>query len=195
MSHIKEASNVDDIITPNTISHSNKIDQSKLKADDTLSNISNIKDSLQSRRLKRWLKEQDRELFVIICELISSHSVKEDVLSLDITQSKECKRIWKLIKSKIVTNRNAAFLQMRYLKLTKHQSFSSKDLNLLSFHYDKMSIEKLMIMFPGKSKDTITKMINSFKAKSEETKIKETKLELEMEKLEEITNYSLGILS
>ena len=189
----KNKSEIKDFIIPVIHSHSNQVTESKTLHEQTFCNSSDLKESKESWRLKRWLKDQDRELFKVIYELIKSNTVSENSLSLDIDRFKESKQSWMLIKSKIITDRSISFLQMRYLKLTNNQKFNSKDLNLLSINYSKFSIENLMIMYPGKSKETILSLIKNFELKSEEAKNKENRIKLELHKnSDDIEQFSLG---
>lgn len=116
-------------------------------------------------------------MFKIIYEFIHARQFNQDTLLLNIKKSEDSLNAWSLVKSKLNTDRPIKFLQQRYQKLVKSQDLNQKELSLLSVQYNKLPIEKFMIIFPGKSFKTISNLIKKFEAKSIEKDIKESKLD------------------
>jgi hypothetical protein len=128
------------------------------------------------KRLKRWLKNQDRNMVKIILELQKSDNISHEEIVRDVAHSDESKHIWTIIKNKLDTDRSIEFLQCRYHKLTSNQRLNSKEMILLSDKYDKVSVDEFMVIFPGKTRDTLQTLVNKMSVKDQETLNKAEKL-------------------
>jgi len=116
-------------------------------------------------RLKRWLKRQDREL----CDLVLTfNSGVENHLFNCLEKCEKSRSFWNSIRSHMQTDRKPQYLQERYRKLCSNQKLNQKELSLLSDKYDKTSVDKFRILFPGKSAETLKTLINQFKARDSE---------------------------
>jgi hypothetical protein len=117
------------------------------------------------QRMKRWLKNHDRKMFEIILALTASNDVVDNFLTKDLNSNDDIKSMWLTIRSKLGTKRSINFLQARYLKLKQNQRLNTKEMSLLADKYDQIPIQKFMIIFPGKTKETLTQLIETFKTK------------------------------
>jgi hypothetical protein len=80
--------------------------------------------------------------------------------------SEETRNSWNVIRSTLKTSRSIDWLQSRYFKLLGNQSLNTKEMSLLSDKYDTIPVEKFRVIFPGKSKETLATLIESFKARA-----------------------------
>ena len=120
-----------------------------------------------SKRIKRWLKDEDRKLIHIILELKNKNNISESQFKGDLSSNEENKKLWTFIKNSLHTSRSMEFLQSRYYKLLSNQKLNTKEKMLLSDEYDSMSIDQLMVKIPGKTKETLSKLVSELKAKDE----------------------------
>lgn len=119
----------------------------------------------QNKRVKRWLKNEDRKLIQSIFELTSKKEIDKNLLKSSLQLNKEAGDAWNVIRSMLNTNRSIDFLQSRYYKLLSNQSLNTKEMSLLSDKYDAISVDKFMVIFPGKTKETLNTIIKSFKTR------------------------------
>jgi hypothetical protein len=122
--------------------------------------------SKSHKRLRRWLKCEDRKMIQVISDLTFMRGVSDNLVKDCIEVSEETRNIWNVIRSMLKTSRSIDWLQSRYFKLLGNQSLNTKEMSLLSDKYDTIPVEKFMIVFPGKSKETLTTLIESFKARA-----------------------------
>lgn len=99
------------------------------------------------------------------------------------------------IKDKLQTSRSIDFLQSRYYKLLSNQKLNSKEAALLADKYDTVSIDKFMVIFPGKTKETLTSLISELRSKERKRIISEEKAGHEIESHKDLKICSLGKLS
>ncbi|CAI2362617.1 unnamed protein product [Moneuplotes crassus] len=130
----------------------------------TQQNTDNIFPSSQClgtlKRMKRWLKDEDRCLIHAILKLTKENSSIEEELLGNIDCSKDTRNLWICIKNCLHTSRSIYFLQTRYRKLVKNQKLNSKEVALLADKYDIIPIERFMVIFPGKTRETLTNLIS-----------------------------------
>lgn len=68
------------------------------------------------------------------------------------------------------TEREIEFLQLRYRKLVRNQKLNKHELLYFSENYAHIPLEKFLIIFPGKSKHTISKLHEEFVQKEKKEK-------------------------
>ena len=162
------------------------------------------------KRLKRWLKDQDRKMIKIILDLSRTNDIDRRSLTSNISHNDEAMIAWWMIKNRMDTDRSIDFLQERYQKLISNQKLNSKELSLLhdtvvssskrencsisiEHHLcDIPSLEELMIKFPGKTADTLNLLIEKIKANNEKNLIKENKLDWMVDEKEINHEFTLG---
>lgn len=164
------------------------LDQSKL------STVSRMPIDPTKGRLKRWLKGQDRAMVKSILDLCEAEKVQESQLFENLEQSEDTKRVWTCIKDKLDTDRSIEFLQSRYYKLKRNQKLNNKEMSLLSDKYDQIPIKQLMVVFPGKSKETLLSLITQLKQKDRVNHKKEECLDKKIGKTLTHPVYTLGKL-
>jgi hypothetical protein len=92
--------------------------------------------------------------------------VSEHLVISNLQVSEKSKDVWYIIRSMLKTSRSIDWLQSRYFKLLGNQCLNTKEMCLLSDKYDTIPVEKFMVVFPGKSKETLNTLIKSFKARA-----------------------------
>ncbi|CAI2361621.1 unnamed protein product [Moneuplotes crassus] len=153
--------------------------------------ISSKKSTKSTKRIKRWLKDEDRTLISIILGLIKENSLIEEELRGSIETNTDTKNVWMFIQNKLHTSRSLDFLQSRYYKLLSNQKLNSKEAALLADKYDTVSIEKFMVIFPGKTRETLTSLISELRSKERKRRISEEKFGHEIESQKDLKICSL----
>lgn len=126
--------------------------------------------SKSNKRIKRWLKDEDRKLIHIILELQKKNQSIKDELNGNIESNKDTRNIWNFIKNILHTSRTLTFLQDRYNRLIRNQKLNTKEMVLMADKYDTISVETFMVIFPGKTVDTLNKLISEFEGKQKLSK-------------------------
>jgi hypothetical protein len=129
-----------------------------------------VSESSQKQRMKRWLKDEDRQLVIAILKLEKDHEISSPCLFDKITKNEATKESWIKIKTQMNTERELEFLQLRYRKLVRNQKLNKHELLYFSENYSIIPLEKFIIIFPGKSKHTLSKLIEEFIAKEQKEK-------------------------
>ena len=125
------------------------------KSDSTLNESNEDKSVINTTqkpaRASRWLKSQDRELILAFYKL-----------SKEFTNTKT-NEFWVKLRDKLKTNRPVKFLRRRYRKLVRTQTLNKHEKLFFEENHDKFSIPQFMIIYPGKTQQTI---IELYKEKS-----------------------------
>lgn len=124
-----------------------------------------ISDRDNKNRSQRWLKIEDRKLVKAIMELQESGQIVPECLFDSIGRNSTTKQSWDEVQKYMQTERPITFLQSRYRKLVRNQHLNKYELQYLTDHYDKHSIEELQIIFPGKTKTTLSKLLQVYSNK------------------------------
>lgn len=107
-------------------------------------------------------------MFKILLEFERTNMITLPHLLLDVEHHEDSKRAWEVLKTTMNTDRSIEFLQSRYRRLISNQKLNTKEMALLNDQFDKKSIEEFMIIFPGKSSDTLSMLISKLQKKHEE---------------------------
>lgn len=108
--------------------------------------------------MKRWLKEQDRQLVKAILVLEKEDKIVSQSLFDSAHKNTATKESWELIKARIDTHRSITFLQSRYRKLVRNQELNQHEVLFFTENYNKLPLDEFLIIFPGKSKATLLKL-------------------------------------
>lgn len=109
-------------------------------------------------RSKRWLKEEDRQLVNSVLILQETDKITPQCLFDNIGKNEITKQNWEAIKDNINTEREISFLQSRYRKLIRNQKLNKHERLYLAENYNKHTLRELQLLFPGKTKETLTKL-------------------------------------
>jgi len=131
--------------------------------------------STQKQRVKRWLKDEDRNLVNIILTLEASHELDCQTLFDKIHKNTATLESWNKIKSHMNAEREIEFLQLRYRKLIRNQKLNKHELLYFTENYNSIPLDDFQIIFPGKSKSTLNKLLANVTAQ-EKADMKVTKL-------------------
>lgn len=131
-------------------------------------------------------------MFEIILALTTTNDVIDNFLAKDINSNDDVKSLWLTIRKRLGTKRSINFLQARYLKLKQNQALNTKEMSLLADKYDQIPIQKFMIIFPGKTKETLTQLIENFKTKDIQVSQEIKKIDAQVENILKDHICSLG---
>lgn len=107
---------------------------------------------LKVSRAGRWLKTQDRELILTFYQLARIHTN---------TKSHE---FWVKMQDELKTERPVKFLRRRYRKLVRTQTLNKHEKLFFKENHAKFNPKQFMIIFPGKSRQTIDQLYKNLKS-------------------------------
>lgn len=117
-----------------------------------------VSENTRKNRMKRWLKEQDRQLVKVILILEKEDKIIPQSLFDTIHKNTATKESWDLIKACLDTHRSIIFLQSRYRKLVRNQELNQHELVFFTENCNKLPLDDFLVIFPGKSKATLLKL-------------------------------------